>query len=205
MPFPAFVHIGAVAPSSGEAGAAVIWFDTSSNTPKYWNGSSWAALAGAVGGGGADPWTYAQVNGGNDFTTTSATAVDVTGLAFTPAADTTYEFEAMLLIRAATATVNPRVGLAWPTGLTDGIAQITESQAATGAPLGASGNINAALLVAVGGLPNTTQSWPVTVWGTLRSGAAPSGTVRIQLASETAGTTVTIKARSFIKFRTLGF
>ena len=148
---------------------------------------------------GSDPWTYIKLSG--DFTTTSATAVDVTGLGFAPAANTDYEFRAVLMVRTNTATVNPRVGLAWPTGMTDGAAQIMESQAATGTPLFASGNPNAALLVAVGGLPNTTQSWPVSVRGIVRAGATPSGNVRVQLASETAGTTVTMKAGSYLARR----
>jgi len=153
------------------------------------------------GGGGADPWTYLQVNAGADFTTTSATAVDVTGLSFTPAANTKYEFKCLLGIGTATTTVNPRVGLAWSTGLTDGFAMILESQSTT-TNLIANGNIGAALLVAVGGLPNTTQSWPVLVDASFLAGATPSGTTRIQLASETSGTTVRIvTAGSFCKYR----
>lgn len=35
------------------------------------------------------------------------------------------------------------------------------------------------------------------------AGASPSGTIRVQLASETAGTVVTVKAGSFIKYRTI--
>ena len=156
--------------------------------------------------GGSDPWTYVQVNGGADFTTSSATAVDVTGLAFTPSANTTYEFEALLMIRTATATVVPRAGLAWSTGGTDGVAMVDRAGAtATAVYLVASGNINAALLGAGGGLLNATQSWPVKVYGMFRAGATPSGNVRIQLASETAGTVVRVVARSFLKYRTLAF
>ena len=153
----------------------------------------------AAPGGGADPWAYVVL--GSDFPTTSATAVDVTGLGFTPAANTRYEFEARLRLRTATTTVNARSGLAWPTGMTDGTAQIMESQAATGTPIFASGNVSAALLVAVGGLPNTTQSWPSSIRGEAQAGATPSGNVRVQLASETAGTSVTVKAGSFIRYR----
>ena len=149
---------------------------------------------------GSDPWTYLRLT--VDFTTTSATAVDVTGLAFTPAANTRYEFEAMLLLRTATATVNPRAGLAWSTGLTDGVGNIDQAQTAT-TQLMARGNINAALLTAVGGLPNTTQSWPCAVWGYVIAGASPSGSVRIQLASETAGTTVRAVTGSYLKYRTV--
>ncbi len=137
----------------------------------------------------------------SDFTTSSASAVDV-GLGFAPAANLRYEFEARLMLRTATTTVNPRVGLAWASGLSDGAATVQESQAATGTPLFASGNPSAALLIAVGGLPNTTGSWPAKVDGIALAGATPSGSVRIQLASETAGTNVTLKAGSILRYRT---
>ena len=153
----------------------------------------------ASAGGGADPWTYLTLSA--DFTTSLATVVDVTGLGFAPAANTKYEFEAMLMIRTATTTVNPRVGLAWATGMTNGVAMIEESQAAATVPIVANGNINAALLIAAGGLPNNTQSWPVRVHGMVIAGATPSGNVRIQLASETAGTIVRIVAGSFLRYR----
>lgn len=154
---------------------------------------TWAAPS-----GGADPWTYLTL--ASDFPTTSATAVDVTGLAFTPSANTIYEFEALLLARTATATVGPRAGVAWPTGGTDGVADITTPTSAT-ANVRNFGNINAAVLAPVGGLPNTTQSWPVSVKGMFRAGASPSGTVKLQLASETAGTSVSLKAGSYLKYR----
>lgn len=157
---------------------------------------TWAAPA-----GGSDPWTYLRL--ASDFTTTSSTAVDVTGLGFAPAASGRYEFEGTLMLRTATATVNARVGLAWPTGGTDGVAMISESQTAGGAPLSANGNINASLLIAVGGLPNTTQSWPAWLDGMFLAGATPSGQVRVQLASETAGTTVRLVAGSFLRYRTV--
>jgi len=151
--------------------------------------------------GGSDPWTYIRLT--SDFTTTSATAVDVTGMAFTPSSNTRYEFRAMLMLRTATATVNARAGLAWPTGMTDGVAMIEQSQTTTAVPICANGNVNAALLIAVGGLPNTTQSWPARIEGMVIAGASPSGTVRVQLASETAGTTVRVVAGSWIAHRTI--
>lgn len=175
------------------------WLDTTTGDIKKWTGSQWVVINAASGGGGSDPWTYLKLAA--DFTTSLATAQDVTGLAFTPAANQSYEFEACLMLRTATATVNPRVGLAWPAGMTDGCAMIREAQAAT-TQLLANGNIAAALLVAVGGLANNTQSWPCEIKGIVRAGASPSGNVRVQLASETAGTVVRVVAGSYLKWRT---
>lgn len=154
----------------------------------------------ATSGGGADPWTYIKL--ASDFVTSSATAVDVTGLGFTPSASQTYEFEAHLLCRTATSTVGPRPGIAWSTGLTDGVASIYTPSSAT-AEVQQHGNASAAVLAPVGGLPNATQSYGAKIMGTLIAGVSPAGQTRIQLASETAGTNVTIKAGSWLKFRTI--
>lgn len=149
---------------------------------------------------GSDPWTYLRLS--SDFTTTSATAVDITGLGFTPSANTRYEVEAVLRVRTATTTVGPRPGVAWPTGCTDGVADVRVSSSAT-AEVQAKGNINAAVLAPVGGLPSTTLSYPAFIKASFDAGATPGSTFRAQLASETAGTTVTAKAGSFLKYRTV--
>lgn len=156
---------------------------------------TWAAA-----GGGSDPWTYVKL--GSDFPTTSATAVDVTGMFFTPQANQTYLVEANLFLRTATATVGPRPGCAWNTGNTDGVMSVQTTSSAT-ANVFANGNINAAVLTPVGGLPNTTQSYPAYLYGTFIVGASPTGNWRLQLASETAGTTVTMKAGSWLRYRTI--
>lgn len=148
--------------------------------------------------GGTDLWVYVVLV--SDFVTSSATAVPVTGLQFTPALNKRYEFEGKFLLRTATTTVGPRPGLAWPTGMSDGVASLWMTSSAT-AQLIANGNINAALLIAVGGLPTNTLSYPAYLEGLVIAGVSPSGTVRVQLASETAGTNVTMKAGSFIKYR----
>lgn len=150
--------------------------------------------------GGSDPWTYIKL--ASDFVTSSATAVDITGMAFTPAANTDYEFEALLMLRTATATVGPCAGLAWATGMTDGVADMFTPSSGTAQTM-VFGNIAGPMLAAVGGLPNTTSSYPVRIGGTVRAGASPSGTVKLQMASETAGTNVTVKAGSFLKYRAI--
>lgn len=150
--------------------------------------------------GGSDPWTYRKLT--SDFVTSSATAVDITSLGFTPAANTTYEFEAFLLTRTATTTVGPRPGLAWATGMSDGAAEIRQASAAT-TDLITNGNTSAAILCAVGGVPTTTGSWKATIKGVGVVGSNTTGTIRIQLASETAGTNVTAKTGSYLKYRTI--
>lgn len=154
----------------------------------------------ATSGGGVDPWTYVKL--ASDFVTNSATAVDITGLSFTPSTNTQYEFEAHLLCRTATATVGPRPGVAWPTGGTDGTVSIY-TPSSVSAEVQQHGNINASVLGPVGGLPNITQSYGAKIIGTFIAGATPSGTIRLQLASETAGTNVTVKAGSFLKYRSI--
>ena len=151
-------------------------------------------------GSGSDPWTYVRL--ASDFTTSSATAVDVTGLAFTPSANTRYEIYGMFMVRTATATVGARPGVAWPTGMTDGVVQIRTYPAANSVVWSA-GNINAAVLNANTGQVNTTQSWPAHLEAVLLAGATPSGTFKMQLASETAAINVTMKAGSFICWRTI--
>lgn len=152
---------------------------------------------------GTDGWTYVRTTA--DFTTSSATAVNVapaTGpaLAFTPAANKRYEFRARLRTRTATTTVGPRPGIAWPTGAADGMCSIHQTSAA-GSEVQQHGNINAAVLAPVGGLPNTTQSWPARIEGEIEMGASPGSTLRVQLASETAATNVIVKAGSWLAYR----
>lgn len=156
-------------------------------------------IQGPAGADGSDGWTYVRLAA--DFSTTSATAVDA-GLAFTPAASGRYEFVARLLTRTAAAATGPRPGIAWPTGMTDGVAFIQQTSSAA-ANVFANGNISAAVLAPVGGLPTTTGSWPALIEGWVIAGAAPSGAVRVQLASETGGTGVTLKAGSFLKYRSI--
>jgi hypothetical protein len=151
-------------------------------------------------GGGSDPWTYVKL--ASDFVTSSSTAVAVTGLAFAPAAAQTYVVEGFFFVRTATATVGPRPGVTWPTGTTDGAAAVDVTSSAT-AKVFANGNPAGAVLAPVGGLPTTTASWPSSLWATLVTGASPSGNLQITLASETAGTNVTMKAGSWIRYRTI--
>lgn len=153
---------------------------------------------GATGPAGTDGWTYVRL--ANDFTTNSTTSQSVTGLAFTPAANKRYEFEAKLRLRSAAATTGPQPGLSWPTGYTDGGVGIWAPNSATTEAI-ARQPAGTAAKAASTGVPSTTQSWPGFISGEIEMGASPSGSVQVTLASEVAASAVTMKAGSFLRYR----
>ncbi len=184
-------------PNISASGTAIYWAEDT-NQVFCWTGSSWRDMTtGAQGPQGPTEWTTVVL--GADFTTTANT-FSSSGLAFAPAASTRYEFESKLLLRTNTATVGPRPGVSWPTGLTDGVCTVRMPTAANAEQV-AFGNVNAAVQAAAGGLPNTTQSWPAEITGTFLAGATPVGNLAVQLASETAGTQVALKAGSLLRYR----
>lgn len=203
------ILIGTPSMTGVKIGPYTIGSSTSALEPALGNpGTSGWVLSSTTGGvrswiapgGGSDPWTYLKLAA--DFPTTSATAVDVTGLGFTPAINSVYQIEGMFLLRTATTTVGPRPGCAWPTAASDGCGTFWTTSSAT-AQILTNGGIDAAILADVGGLPNNTSSYPGYMQVTLVTGAGTSGNFKIQLASETAGTTVTMKAGSYIRYRTI--
>jgi hypothetical protein len=148
---------------------------------------------------GSDPWTVVRLT--VDFSTTSATSVSVTGLAFAPAANKRYLVKVMLLLRTATATVGARPGANFPTGMTDFGCHFEAPNSATTQALREWGPSTNNQNAASTGLASTTDSWMATGEAYLIIGASPSGNFQVTLASETAGTTVYVKANSFLMYR----
>lgn len=147
--------------------------------------------------GGSDPWT--KVILAADFPTSATANGAVTGMSFVPAANKRYLVEVHLLLRTATATVGPRPGFSWPT-VSDGGAWMQAPNSATAYALRAWGprtTQNAAST----GIPDTTNSHMAIGGALIVSGASPSGSFGLTLASETAGTVVTMKAGSVLMYR----
>jgi hypothetical protein len=149
---------------------------------------------------GSDPWAYVKL--AEDFEISTTAAGDIPGLAFTPAANTQYEFEAQLMLQTTVTTTGPRPGVAWPTGLTDGTVMVNVASTAVARVL-ANGNTTAEVVANNTGLPVINASYPASIVGTVIAGASPSGSVRLRLRSEVAASAVRAKAGSWLKYRVI--
>lgn len=153
--------------------------------------------------GGADPWTYLSVSGAH-FAVSNVAMRPITGLNFTPAANSTYEFEGVFALRTGSTSINPMIGIGWPTGISTAVGWINQAQSGTGQIM-AFGNQASTVIRTVGGsLPNSTHPWPAILGGFMQMGGAPGSSFRILLASETSSTIfVSSCIGSFVKYRTI--
>jgi hypothetical protein len=120
-------------------------------------------------------------------------------MTFAPAANKRYLVEVYLLLRTALATVGPRPGFSWPT-VADGGAWLQSPNSATAYAMRSWGARNTQNTGSTG-VPDTTNSHLAIGGAYLVSGATPSGSFGVTLASETAGTSVTVKAGSVLMYR----
>ncbi len=148
--------------------------------------------------GGSDPWTVVKLT--QDFVTSLAANTNVTGFNFTPASNKTYLIYGTFMMRTATATVGGRPGIAWPTGLTDATARMEASTALTTSVIRSWGAINTQNATSTG-FADTTSSHYGGLEALLVCGGSMSGNFQITLASETAGTNVTMRAGSYFMYR----
>lgn len=148
-----------------------------------------------------DPWTYIKLAA--DVTSSSTTTSDVSGFGFTPVASKTYLVEGLLLVRTSSALFGPRPGVAFPTGLTEGAANLLYYPDSGGTQLTyTSASLGASVQVASTLTATTGVSWPARVAATFTTGASPSGQCRVIFASSALGT-VTMKAGSYLRYRTI--
>lgn len=167
------------------------------------NGAGSITIANTASG---DPWTIRRLT--TDFTTTASTNTlisDGTNLfRHRPAANTVTEYQALLMIQTSAATNNPRTAWEWATSLTDGTVQMYQTGAGSSTLVYESGNTLATVQIPAGGLPVNGATYPVRVWAlTVAGGTAPGGFNQLMMAAETAGGTMTVRAGSFMKWRTL--
>jgi hypothetical protein len=144
-------------------------------------------------------WTSVMLTGPVGINSTTATSI--TAFNFTPLANAKYEFSAKLMLRATVASNAPRAGIAWPTGMTDGVATIREC-VTTATERFLYGNIAANMLSAVGSFPNSTASFLTQIEGVVFAGASPGSVLQIMLAG-TAANSVVAQAGSMFRWRRL--
>lgn len=156
-----------------------------------------------------DFWKYVYTT--SSYSTTSTTPQNVTDLYFTPTANLTYLVEAHILLESSATNNAARIGASWPLNLTDGAGHYLSSLgASTGvlsaALLGHSSNTRGTNITSAGQV-----NWPgtgnvpylTTGFFLFSTQISTSGTFQVTLASETAGTTVRVKAGSLIRYRTI--
>lgn len=163
--------------------------------PSPATGDVWIDTNGTV-----DSWTYLTLT--SDFSTTNTTGVVITGLGFTPDANSTYIIEAMGLMRTSSTVNGSQLGIQWSTGMADGVVSIIAASTSTTVDLDY-GNIGTATVKSRnGGLPATTQSYIAKLEATIVTGATPSGDTSLILASE-LGSSVSAKAGTWMRYRKL--
>lgn len=148
----------------------------------------------------ARPWTYVILGSTFENSTTSNSAV--TGLSFTPLANTRYEIEGRFILQAAATTTGPRPGIDWPNaGVSQNAAWIVAPKSATAFASRFFGNTNTANAASTGtavvneGIYSQMQAIMVT-------DGSISGDFQITLASEIASSASRMMVNSFIRYRT---
>lgn len=153
----------------------------------------------------SEAWAYVRLS--SDFTTSSGTAVDITGMGFTPAADAQYIVEGMLMVRSATGGsgttgIAPQPGIVWPTNVGDGTYYVQQASSAT-ATVPRYGGTGANLNSGIDSIADSTTSWPIKIETTFFTLSNVSGDMKLTVKSESAGTNVTVRAGSWFRYRRL--
>lgn len=177
---------------SGTIATARLGSGSASSSTFLRGDQTWAAA------GGSDPWTNVIL--GTDFSNSTTSNNAVTGLSFTPAANKRYLVELFLLLRTAAATTGPRPGIAWPSGLTDGASWIGAPNSNTAFASRIQGALTTQNAASTG-LPTTTDSYLASGTAYFITGASPSGSFQVTLASEVGASAVTVRAGSFLRYR----
>ena len=148
---------------------------------------------------GGSGWAYAFANsGGSDFTTTSTTLVDITGMSFTAVASTKYIVEGFLYVNSSS-TAGIKFGFNSTGGSPTGFMQFIGMTSATAVGSIAVSTNNSAegtafVAVAADGV--------IHFWGVINSGTG-SPTISMRGEKVTSGT-LTVYKGSYLRYRVLG-
>lgn len=146
-----------------------------------------------------DSWTYIVLSA--DVSNNSLTPINVTDFVVSPVANKTVVIQGQFIARAAAATTGVQPGVTWPTGV-DGVIQ-TLHAIGSGTALNQSGNNTGAFTSAATAAPAANTSWPISVFITMAGSGSVSGSLQFTLQSEIASSQVTIRAGSWIRYRTI--
>lgn len=149
----------------------------------------------------AGGWTYVVL--GSTFTTSNATAQNVTSFKFTPAASSTYEIAGQFLVRSSSGGAGPGPGMTWPTGYSDGVCHISVTSGSVTNAVRDQRPAGTACVAQSFSLPATATSYPAQLEATLITGGSPSGDIQITLQSSSGGTNVSMEPGSWLRYRTV--
>jgi hypothetical protein len=160
---------------------------------------SGASLTGIPGTAVEGGWTVSKVTG-SDATTTGQSLVDVTGLTYVAAANSTYEFESVLYCTTTAVTTGTEYGLA-NTGAGSGVTTFFIATGATNAATGATYYVSATNSATQPFLLASSQTGVVVLKGFFVTlGGTP--TIAVRHLKVTSGTS-TVKQGSDLKVRKL--
>lgn len=116
--------------------------------------------------------------------------------------NTHYVFEGMFFVQTIVATTGPRPGLSWPGGLTANAARLITPNSASADATRHFGGVTTQNASGTG-LPIADVTHLANTFGMFITGAAPTGTLTITLASEIDLSEVRMMAGSFLRWRAL--
>ncbi len=158
----------------------------------YMDGTGSWSTPGASGG-----WDSTYTVSGSDFTTTSTTLVDITGLSFAALINSVYEFESVLLCSTSADANGIKFGVQYSAAGASVAATFMAAASNTGAAIASTNALNSAATAAF--LLTTSQIGSVTIKGHLTTGVN-TGNITIQCLHPVSGTS-TIKIGSILKIK----
>lgn len=186
--------------TTGAAGSSASVTNSGSTSAAVFNFTVPQGATGAAGAG--DPWTYVKLAA----PVTADTITVDTALAFTPLSNLHYVVEGVMVVRSPAITTGIRPGIKWPltgSSLISSAALISVANSASTLISRVYGllvqNVNAASLATATANEDTYAEMSAT----FVTGATSAGTFGITLTSEIAGSLVSMRVGSYLRYRTI--